>query len=80
MVKALDLAVGDGPVGKQAGKTVVTGIEHCPHSTHVQVGLLLAGKAGIRQVFCRGTGAHRHIGVGAVALAQLLVGFGDGLL
>ena len=32
--------------------------EHIVNALYIEVGLLLAGKGGIRQVFCGGRGTH----------------------
>ena len=64
VVEALGLAVADGAVGEQRGVAAPAGIEQRGLAADVEKGLLLAGKAGVGQVFGRGAGAHRDVDIG----------------
>ena len=78
VVEAIDLAVGDGPVGEQGGEAAPAGRQQRGFPLHVEVGLLLAGKGGIGQILRRGAGAHRHRQL--APSPQLAVGSCDRLL
>ena len=72
VVEALGDAVADGAVGEQRGVAAPAGVKQRLVATDVQVGLLLAGKAGIGQVFRRGARTDGDVDIVlAGALAQL---------
>ena len=58
VIKALQLAIGDRPVGEERRQTGLAGIQQRVFSTYVQEGFLLARKTGVRQIFCRGRGTY----------------------
>ena len=60
MLEAVMHAVGDGAVVEQAGEHFLDGLEHVVDAVDIEEGFLLAGEAGVGQVFCRGRGAHGH--------------------
>jgi len=47
--------------GEKAGEAAPDGVEQRLLAPDVQVGVLLAGEAGARQVLRRGRGADRHV-------------------
>ena len=77
MGKALVHAVGDGAIGKQRGKNLSTAIKQVAGTTDIQIGFLLTGKRGSRQVFCSGGAANCYIGILAVLLFHLLISLLD---
>ena len=60
VVEAVQDPIGDGPIGEQGGVATPAGGQQVRLTGDVQKSFLLAGKAGLRQVFSGGTGAHRH--------------------
>ena len=60
VIEAVQLPVGDGSVGEQRRIATAAGLQQGLLPFDVQKGFLLAGEAGVRQVFSRGAGAHRH--------------------
>ncbi len=76
VVEVFVFAVADGPVGEQGGEAAAAGVQQVLHAPDVQVGLLLAGEAGVGQVLGRGRRAHGHV----AALAVLVLQIGVGLL
>ena len=77
--------IGDRPIGEQGGVAAPAGRHQLRLTGDVQKGFLLAGKAGLRQVFSGGTGAHRHrdsLGLppSSVGLPQAPIGPEDGQL
>ena len=71
-------AVGDRAVVVEAGEHFLDLEHHVIGASHVQEGFLLAGEAGVRQIFggCRGAHRHRHVAT-AVLGTQLGVGLAD---
>ncbi len=67
VVEALVAAVADRAVGEQRGLTAPHGIDQHLLAAHVEVGVVLAGEAGGRQVLGGGRAAHRD----AEILAEL---------
>ena len=56
----MDLPIGDRPIGEQGAVAATAGGDQVGVAAHIQKGFLLAGEAGIGQVFRRGAGAHGH--------------------
>ena len=78
MVEARLLAVVGGAVGEGGGVALLDLLHDHLGAVDVEVGVLLAGKAGIREVFCGGRGAHGDEGVVHVhLLAELCIGVLD---
>src|SRR5258708_768794 len=73
-IEVESLPVADGPVGEQGSKAVADGVDERSGSTDVEVGLLLAGKAGVGQVL---GGGRRTDGDGGGGLVMEL---GEGLI
>jgi hypothetical protein len=61
VIEALVDAVGDRAVGEERGKRTAAVLQQRGVALHVQIGLLLAGEARIRQILRRGAAAHRDI-------------------
>jgi len=80
VLEALLHPVEYGPRAVEGGPAFAHCIEYLLGSAHVEVCLLLAGKAGIRQVLGRGAGADGHEDLLALAPAQLFVAGLYGLL
>ena len=59
VVETMQNPIGDGPIGEQGGVATPAGRQQLRFAADVQKGFLLAGEAGLRQVFGGGTGAHR---------------------
>ena len=57
VVDAVPLAVGHGPLGEQRGPAPADVLEDRRRAHDVQVGVLLAGEGGRRQVLCRRAGS-----------------------
>ncbi|KAK8914672.1 hypothetical protein VCV18_010991 [Metarhizium anisopliae] len=72
VVEPPGLAVADGAVGEERGIAPAAGVQEGIAPRDVEIRLLLAGKARLGQVFCRGAGAHRDAQVLAVGLAAEL--------
>ena len=77
VVETIELAVGDRPVGEQRRVTTPAGLQQGCLALNVEEGLLLAGEAGIGQVFGGGAGAHRHRWQNAIWCYQLSIGRKD---
>ena len=60
MIEVLRLTVADRAIGKQRCKAAAAGIEEFAFAANIEECLLLAGEAGIRQVFGRRAAAHSH--------------------
>ena len=75
IVEALELAVGEGPVGEQRGIAAAAGLKQVRFPLDMQKGFLLACETGIRQILSGGAGAHGHgrSPQGAVSDADLLL-------
>ncbi|KAF5138997.1 hypothetical protein E5D57_002786 [Metarhizium anisopliae] len=73
VVEPPGLAVADGAVGEERGVAPPAGVQEGIAPRDVEIRLLLAGKARLGQVFCRGAGAHRDAQVLPVGLAAELV-------
>jgi hypothetical protein len=56
-------AVGDGAVVVEGGEAALDGVDQVVGALDVQVGLLLAGEGGVRQVLGGGGGTHRELQV-----------------
>ena len=78
LAEPLVVAVADGPVGEQRGEAALAGVDERLRAADVQVGVLLAGERGVRQILGRGRRAHRHVHLRAVLLLHLAVGAEDG--
>jgi hypothetical protein len=74
VIEAVDLPVGDGPIGEQGGEAAPAGRQQRLLTFHIQIGLLLPGERGIGQVFSRSARAH-----GYGRCPQLAVGVDDRL-
>ena len=79
VIKALVHSVGDGTVVKQRCEDFLGCVDHVVHAANVQEGLLLAGKGGVRQVFCSSRRAHGYRQFG-VALREGIKGFANSLV
>ena len=79
-VETLVHAVGNGAVGVERGETALAGFQQGGRSLNIQIGFLLAGKAGVGQVLGRGAGAHRDIHRAIVSGRELFVSREDGRL
>ena len=80
MIETLGLAIADGAVGEQRGIAAPASIEQRRVASNIEKGLLLAGKAGVGQVFGRGAGADRNVDIGFPrAPAEILIGRLDAL-
>ena len=77
MIEAIELAVGDGPIGEQRRVTAAAGLKQGRLALDVEEGLLLASEAGIGQVFSGGAGAHRYRWQNAIWCCQLSIGSQD---
>jgi hypothetical protein len=77
VIESLVDAVRDRPILEQGGKTALARIEQRVPALHVQVGFLLTGEAGIRQVFRRRAAPDRDRNVLDRRIVQLRVGTGD---
>jgi len=51
MIEAVGLAIIKGAVGKNRSEAFLTRLENSAYTMHIQVRFVLAGEAGIRQVF-----------------------------
>ena len=60
MGEALVYPVRNSTVVVEGSEDVFHGLEHVVDTDHIQKGLLLTGKRGIRQVFGRRAGANRE--------------------
>ncbi len=69
--------VVDGPGAVERRPAVLDRLQQIVHAPDVQVGLLLAGEAGFRQVFGRRTGPGRDVDLAAFPLAHRLVVLAD---
>ena len=56
----MQLAVGEGPIGKEGGPAEPASLQQRRFPFDVEEGFLLASKARLRQVFRGGAGAHGH--------------------
>jgi hypothetical protein len=74
VVDAVGGAVHDGAFGPQRRPAPAHGVQHRLLAHDVEVGVLLAGEAGVGQVLGSGRGAHGHRG----PLADSGIGVGDG--
>lgn len=79
VVEAHPLPVVDHAVGEQRGKTAVTGLQQLGRPAHIQVCLLLAGEARLRQVLRSGTASHGDLGILSTLVARELLVRGDEL-
>jgi hypothetical protein len=61
MVEAFVGAIRDRPVSKKRGKATPAGVEQRVTALHIEIRLLLARKARVRQVLSRGAAAHGDI-------------------
>src|SRR3989442_61593 len=61
VVEALIDAVRDGAISEQGGQAALAGVEQGSMALDIQVGFLLPGKAGVRQILGRGTAADGDI-------------------
>ena len=61
VLEALIGTVRDGTIGEQGGKAALAGLEQGCMALDIQVGLLLPGKAGVRQILGRGAATHCDI-------------------
>jgi len=77
IVETLVEAVGDGPVREERRKAALAGLDEGLLAPDVQEGLLLARKAGIRQVLGGGGTADGDVRIGSVLIAELPVGLDD---
>ena len=62
MVEAVELAIGEGPVGEQGGIAAAAGLQQVRFPLDMEKGLLLASEAGVGQILGGGAGAHGHSG------------------
>ena len=62
VAEAVVLPVGEGAIGEQGGIATAGGRQQLGFALDMQKGVLLAGKTGLRQILCGGTGAHGHGG------------------
>ena len=60
VIEAMDLPVGDRPIGEQGAVAAAAGGDQVGVAAHIEKGFLLAGEAGIGQILRRGAGAHGH--------------------
>ena len=80
MVEAVIVAVGDGAVGEQGCVTLAHMVDERVAATDVEIALLLAGEACLRQIFRRGGGADSDIRRAlAFAGAKVPIGVGNEL-
>ena len=77
VVEAVVDAIDDGAVGEDRGKAAPAGLEQIALAAHIQKALMLAGKAGGRQVFGGRRAAHRDRDPGAAFLFESAIGRGD---
>jgi len=77
LAEVLVVAVRNGAVGEQAGKTLTAIIEDGVIAPDIEIGLLLAGKGGVGKVFGGGGGANGDINILAVLSFHLFVGIDD---
>ena len=77
MVKAVVQAIRDGAVRKERGKAFEAGFSQGVFASDVQIGFLLSGERGGRQVFGCGGATHCHISVRPVFGAELRIGAFD---
>jgi hypothetical protein len=78
VLEALVHAVGDGPVREQRREDALAGAQQVFVAAHVEVGFLLAGEGGVREVLGGGRGAHGHVRItAAIVLAQTVIGGAD---
>ena len=77
VIKTIELAVGDGPVGEQRRVATPAGLQQGSFALNIEEGLLLASEAGIGQVFGGGAGAHCHGWQNAIWCCQLSIGGQD---
>ena len=61
-VEVESLPVADRPVGEEGGEAVADGIDERGRSAYVEIGFLLAGEAGVGQVFGGGGRADGNVG------------------
>ena len=54
MIEAMGLAIIKGAVGKNRSEAFLACLENRVYAMHIQIRFVLAGKAGVRQVFRRG--------------------------
>ena len=80
MVEAFVSAIRDRAVSKERGKAASAGMEQRVAALHIEIGLLLAGEARVRQVLRRGAAAHGDIKRMRGIRRQLSVCLGDRLL
>jgi hypothetical protein len=80
VVEALDLAVGDRPVGEQRGVAAPAGRQQRRFAADIEIGFLLAGETRVGQILGGSAGAHGdgEFGV-AGAFGELAVGRQDRL-
>ena len=74
MFDAVVQPVGNGTVHERAGKALANGFKQPGFARDVQKSLVLAGKAGGKQVFSGGRAAHRQRRLFAVFGAQAGIG------
>ncbi|OIQ78749.1 hypothetical protein GALL_395460 [mine drainage metagenome] len=79
MDEALVHAIGDGAVVVERGKHMSDLVEHGLDAADIEIGFLLSGERGVRQVFRRCGGAHRERRI-RVAGGQRGIRSADGLL
>ena len=80
VVEVLGLPVNDGPVRKEGGIAATAGIEELLSAGNIEKGLLLAGKAGVGQIFGGGAAANGHIDlILSKSATQLSVSVPDGI-
>ncbi len=79
MVEAALRPVDDRAVGEQRGEAAVHGGDDGAAATHVEVGLLLPGEAGLREVLGGGAAAHGDVALLAVLLFQPAIRLPNGL-
>ena len=80
VIEARLLAIVGGAIGEGGGVALLDLLHDHIRTMHVEIGILLAGKAGIGKVFCGGRGAHGDERVIHVHLVtELGIGVLDGL-
>jgi hypothetical protein len=72
VIEPLVDAVVDGAVREEAGEATAAGVQESPLAAHVEVGLVLAGEAHARQIFCGSGTAHGDGQLRAVLRAQVV--------
>jgi len=73
------MAIRDSPIREEGGKAALAGINHGFRPTDIEVGVLLAGKGGVREVLGGGGRTDRNIDALAVFLFHFVVGADDRL-